>query len=40
MVSATLKEGVNEMLLNVPTGVYCLKIVNQNDDFRAKLLVK
>ncbi|WP_431611169.1 RICIN domain-containing protein [Chryseobacterium sp. 'Rf worker isolate 10'] len=40
MVNATLKEGVNEMLLNVSTGVYYLKIVNQNDTFSTKLIVK
>jgi hypothetical protein len=40
MVNSTLKKGVNEMLLNVPMGVYSLKIVNQNDAFTSKLLVK
>ncbi|MGC5744183.1 RICIN domain-containing protein [Chryseobacterium sp. NFX27] len=40
IVNATLKVGVNEMLLNVSTGVYYLKIVNQNDTFSTKLLVK
>jgi photosystem II stability/assembly factor-like uncharacterized protein len=40
IVNATLKEGMNEILLNVPTGIYCLKIINQNDAFSTKLLVK
>jgi hypothetical protein len=39
IVNATLKEGLNEILLNVPTGMYSLKIVNQNDEFSTKLLV-
>jgi hypothetical protein len=40
IVNATLKEGANEMLLNVSPGVYYLKIVNQNDTFSTKLLVR
>jgi PKD repeat protein len=40
LINATLKEGMNELLLNVATGIYCLKIVNQQDAFSAKLLVK
>jgi photosystem II stability/assembly factor-like uncharacterized protein len=40
LVNATLKEGINELLLNVPAGIYCLNVVNQNDTFSTKLIVK
>jgi PKD repeat protein len=40
MANSTLKEGANELLLNMPTGIYYLKIVNQKDAFSTKLLVK
>ncbi|MFV8346310.1 LamG-like jellyroll fold domain-containing protein [Flavobacterium sp. ZB4P13] len=40
IINATLKEGVNELLLNVSTGIYYLNIISPNDTFRTKLLVK
>ncbi len=40
IVNATLKEGLNELLLNISIGVYGLKISNQKNTFSAKLLVK
>lgn len=40
MANATLKEGANELLLNLPTGIYYLNIVNQKEAFSTKIIVK
>jgi photosystem II stability/assembly factor-like uncharacterized protein len=40
IVTSSLKEGSNELLLNVSTGIYYLNITNLNDTFRTKLIVK
>jgi photosystem II stability/assembly factor-like uncharacterized protein len=40
MANSSLKEGANELLLNVSSGIYLLKIVNQSDAFSKKLIVK
>jgi photosystem II stability/assembly factor-like uncharacterized protein len=40
IANATLKEGENELLLNVSTGIYFVSIVNQNEMFNTKLIVK
>jgi hypothetical protein len=40
IINATLKEGENELLLNVSTGIYYLNIISSNDTFRTKLLVE
>lgn len=40
IANATLKEGINEILLNVPTGIYFSKIINGNNFFNTKLIVK
>lgn len=40
MTNSALKEGANELLLNIPFGIYYLKIVNQKDSFSTKLLMK
>ncbi|TDE46573.1 T9SS type A sorting domain-containing protein [Flavobacterium rhamnosiphilum] len=40
IINATLKEGENELLLNVSTGIYYLNIISPNDTFSTKLLVE